>query len=745
MYSGQEIVSQEECKIVLAEFYEGVDCYNDIDNTIKFTLLDWATATYNAATHTLNTRNFSCRPVIVTEFKITFEAELPPGTTGLEVHMHTDKYERTRIMPLSYLPVCVNTSWDDPYPPVDWAVINLFCNTPTETTVELYGEIDVVTSTMIKAVGFQDSITVKESYIGIEFLDGSDQLMTIAPVITTETRDVIEWVFNEITSSFEEKTVQREIVLISVALAKSIRFSGLYEYTALLQPCIFGLGNISEFCNLTNPKYETRVTADTTNYAFLTDGWFKIGVTEFRLLPLTTLTKIDGLVYYFKGASQIEFRIPFKAEYDIFNCPGDGPGFSFFYQYPTLNYENKWFLSIYLTGQYTLTKYTIVDDASGDIYRYYMRNGSIIDLTNLTCDSTSNCTVDVFGDCEAYYTVNNGAHIEIVSTGLPTSNDPRVVWSQEKCKFIVTCESIGSIMCPCTNCEPQPDGESVHIFTDNTMANCIVKNNRIVSACEAGTVHSLGAYPIVDWAEPGNEPTASVKMADYIYFKGTEMFLPMHNLTGTVHYIPLGNLSLGVELTEILDEATKQKKTASFLPFLYMAIFKIPFKYVNFWGLDQQLWWDNIIESDEEIKKGLKGINPPEDSQFDFSVDLSELSSRIPSEWMSNYNWANACGWSIAYVYYLKANIDEIITVNNTALLDSLVCDELFKVKYYTSNVLLNYGIGVIPPSEAYGSFQEKYDKYVEAIKLLTSKESQAYAYQGGVYQQNYLKDKFGP
>ncbi len=83
MYSGQEIVSQEECKIVLAEFYEGVDCYNDIDNTIKFTLLDWATATYNAATHTLNTRNFSCRPVIVTEFKITFEAELPTGTTGL--------------------------------------------------------------------------------------------------------------------------------------------------------------------------------------------------------------------------------------------------------------------------------------------------------------------------------------------------------------------------------------------------------------------------------------------------------------------------------------------------------------------------------------------------------------------------------------------------------------------------------------------------------------------------------------
>ena len=182
MYSGQEIVEQEKCKIILAEFYEGIVCYNKtkaltedekvIDPetglpvtltkpVIKFNLLDAETAEYDLATQTLSTVNFSAKPFIIpvdADFTFVFEAEIPSGTTGLVVTMHTDTYEKERIMPLTYIEDCSDFTWDWNYtdPTFDWlstAYVQSFCvNEDTTTQLVFQGEIDSATTELMTLI-----------------------------------------------------------------------------------------------------------------------------------------------------------------------------------------------------------------------------------------------------------------------------------------------------------------------------------------------------------------------------------------------------------------------------------------------------------------------------------------------------------------------------------------------------------------------------------------------------------------
>ena len=128
----------------------------------------------------------------------------------------------------------------------------------------------------------------------------------------------------------------------------------------------------------------------------------------------------------------------------------------------------------------------------------------------------------------------------------------------------------------------------------------------------------------------------------------------------------------------------------------------------------------------------LKGITEAP-GIFDFKITLSELISRLPSQWTSGFDWGRSCGWTYANISRPSASIDMIVTPENTEIMDSVECMDDISIKYFFTNASLKY---VKPPIGAYGCFQEPYDAYVEAIKLLVSDDSEAYAYYYSVYEQ---------
>lgn len=781
MYSGQEIVSQEECKIILAEFYEGVECYNETDKSIKFVLVDWATATYDPVTFTLETRNFSCRPVIIEEeLRITFEATMPEGTTGLEVHMHTAEYERTRIMPLIYLPICNISSWDINYGNYNWAYVEKFCNESTYTLVEVKGEVDSVTPTSINLVGYQSTLDTEFAPLILEYLDVSDQVMTISPVITTEPREVVEWDYDSETGEITEvtKTIDMAIIKTDPA-AVSIRFSGLYDFTTKLYNCanLFDIGEVTNACNVTAPVFETRVTSLSTNYTELADGWFDLnGTTEFRLLPDMIFKRLDGNDFFFEGANQIEYRKPLVATFDLMTCFDNPTTFCVFYQYPVMDYNNAWYLEIYVSGSFTISGNCITDDCTGDQYCYYTSSHQAIPLSQAVGDKSISL---VTGDCSAYYKLNDGPEVPVISMGYPINDDYRLVWDQATCAFIVTCLSVGTLPCPCIDCEPQPDGRSVRLFTTSTNGICTSGGYKAqydtVSACQSGWEFGLGVYPDVPVVFPPEEPVASPSTVDHVYFVGLDMYIALPTLVGFTYYVWIGNLSYGVELKDVEDGATGSSKTVNILPYIYLDTFKFPYEYVKSTGLDWSLWWDTDIWSDDSIRilcyddEALGALpcygweEPPCEQNwppasfcddpdygkteaellmagiteaggiFDFKIELAELTSRLPSEWTAGYDWGRSCGWTYAQISRPYAEIDLIVTPENTSIMDEEVeCMDDIKIKYFFTNASLKF---VKQPLAAWGSYQAGYDEYVDAVNLLVSEDAEAYAYFYNIYE----------
>ncbi len=727
MFSGQEIVSQEECKIVLADFYEGVDCYNKTDNTIKFTLKDWALATYDSSTKTLHTPNFSCRPLIVVEpITMIFEAEIPSGTTGLEVEMHTGEYQRIRIMPLNYLREC--NSW---YPYIyDTPYIKDACYTATNTTLTILGKIDSTTASSITITGY-----LGLDLVTIEFYDDNDQLMTINPTFTKAVQDITEWQYNSVTQSYEEVTTQKEVVLISLEIAKSMTtITDSYTYNYALYPCDWGndpyppglFGNISDFCNLTNPIYETRITADTATHETMSDGWFKIGVTEFRLLPTTKLKRLDGLVYYFEGAKQIEFRTHAIGIYDIYPC-WDDPWSFFWLEAVEYFIDIQLWLELQIAGNYTINGNCIKDTLTNDEYCFYE------DKSGTPVPIDISLTSIVAGDCHTYYRYNGGARQEVFSRGQPVSSNPRIIWSQAKCKFIVTCESIGSLPCaPCLKCTNEPDGESVHIQTDTTEPVCKASKTAVFG-CQANTNCAIGEYPTIPFIV--GAPTPTTTTVEHIYFSGSSMYMILDGFS-TTYPIFIGNLSSGITVNNVEDNATEDSFAVLFTPFLYLHVFKFPYKYVVSDGLDDELWWDMDIwqpswEEPSEIQTQLEGITSA--GGFDFKIELSKLVSLLPDEWKSDFNWSYACAWIKAISSKRFNSVDAIFDISNVNDLDDIVCEDGTKNRWYTSNLPLRYGIPT--PSAAAGVYQEEYDEYCKTVKLLVSPEAESYAYYSFIYK----------
>ena len=713
MYSGQEIVSQEECKIVLAEFYEGVDCYNKTDNTIKFTLQDWATATFSG--DTLHTKYFSCRPLSITgEITHMLIADIPDGTTGLEVHMHTAEYNRTRIMPLMYLREC--NSWNPPAE--DNPYINEACNTPTNTTLVIEGIVDSVTSNSIVVVGYSDSL--ENGSLTLQFLDSSDNIMLINPSFSTEMRDISEWKYNENTKQYEEIIISKEVVLVTLELAKNIQTTGTYETTYLLYDCDNPnpFGDITEFCNETYPQYRTRITATSSEYEYTHDGWFKIGTTKFKLLPTMEFIQFSGM-YYFKGAKVILFED--GNDYDIYECT-DNPSEEFtFDTYEYFEGTQLW-LELILTGYYIIENNCVIDMTTQDTYCFFS------DKTSVPIPIEAIKT-KVLIDCHTYYRVNNEVRIETPLRGSkPISNDPRVVWSEEKCKFIVTCESIGAYDCStCIDCSNQPDGESAHLYSHNPSEICtntgIKQEREYVSACEGNIDCALGEIPSLSIAYT-ELPTPLAETADYIYIAGSQMYMEVQGF-GFIYTVYLGDLSAGVTLKDIVDDATNTSKQALFVPFLYLSVFNLPFEYVKSYSLNQDIWYDENITISHDISRS---------NGYDFKIPTSTLKGLLVEEWQDQYNWHGPCSWLSAKLVRTNTNYDKIITVNNTSEVDKITCEDNAHVTYNSSNV--PFLQANLMPAAGYGAYQEAYNKYASDINMLITPEAEAYAYSSGIYDQ---------
>jgi len=299
MYSGQEIVSQEKCRLLLAKFYEGIVCIDYKSNTtdnpvLSLTLHDAQTAIYDRATMTLATVNFSVRPLIIeddTDFAYLFAAEIPEDTTGLEVIMFADEYRKIRIMPLYLVRTCNSYNWswtvppgiggdDDPF---TWSYIKMVCSEDGYTKVTYEGELD--------SFGGGDIVLV-----GNKFVEPTVMTLTFhdAPISFT---DAVHTVWDEEIPILDANEIQVGTTIkhhgtIEIPTeADKAHIVGSYETDFLLRPCSLmndpRIFNNLMFCYDSETQSTRLVFPNKTIDPKLlpdADGWYYLG--DLRVRPV---------------------------------------------------------------------------------------------------------------------------------------------------------------------------------------------------------------------------------------------------------------------------------------------------------------------------------------------------------------------------------------------------------------------------------------------------------------------------
>ncbi len=301
MYSGQEIVSQEKCRLLLANFYEGINCIDykstAYDNpVINMTLQDSQTAQYDPVTLTLTTVNFSVRPLILdsdADYSYIFLAEVPAGTTGLEVIMFAEEYRKVRIMPLYLIRTCNSYTWSWTLPPTqkvpdpfDWSYLTSVCYKEEEnqTILEYSGEVDTISRSAMTFVGNE---FVEPTVIELFFHDGVVPFSNASHETWIEYTDVINPETGQVVEVVEHKrgrvTVPQQSDYISVVGAYSIKYP--------IRPCYL-LNDPREYENL---KFCYDSETQSTKLEFNTlelapdllpdkDGWYYVG--NLRVRPV---------------------------------------------------------------------------------------------------------------------------------------------------------------------------------------------------------------------------------------------------------------------------------------------------------------------------------------------------------------------------------------------------------------------------------------------------------------------------
>ena len=299
MYSGQEIVSQERCRLVLAVFYEGINCidYKSVDTenpVLSLTLQDAQTAVYDADTLTLTTVNFSVRPLLIaaeTDFSYLFAAELPEGTTGLEVIMFAEEYQKVRIMPLYLVRTCnsYNWSWDLPpggggdLDPFDWSYIKSVCSNDNETVINYQGTIDTIDR---YEMTFAGNTYIDPTLIHLFFHDGKVPFIDMVHETWIDQIPVIDQY--GVTIKYLEQPMGRITLPLD---ADEIEILGAYETRYAIRPCEFLHDNRVfrnlEFCYDSETQHTKLVFPTSLMTQDLEpdeDGWYYVG--DLRVRPV---------------------------------------------------------------------------------------------------------------------------------------------------------------------------------------------------------------------------------------------------------------------------------------------------------------------------------------------------------------------------------------------------------------------------------------------------------------------------
>ena len=761
MYSGQEIVSQEECKIQLAEFYEGVDCYNATDNKVKFTLSDMSVMEYNIVTLTMTTRNFSCRPVILPEhIGVTFEASLPEGTTGLEVIMHTGGYQRIRTMPLKYLKNCNRVIIPDdcrygcggPGDTRGFSYLSKFCIEGDKTRLEIIGEIDKKGSRYLILVGAIGSNNASSEALKIELLDASLEPMLIRGSYSYVTVKEPRYTYNPATGEYEEELVDVKKLIVLATKAKYVRIGGLKGGVYQLANCSnkFEFDEIVSFCNMTLPEpgYTQVILASLDTPTFV-NGRIKAGSSSFKILPeMKLLNDLTDNPLMFKTGSRIDiqggstsgiFEIEKCNNWDIPIWHPDVFIITFHMYIP--EGSSEWVMDLEVYGSFIYDDDSITNTSSGagnmQVYTWFNYKDEMLDIQagHVVFDQKNfklSATAIPVNWCAGYYNITGVYKDDIPgSISTPPNTDPRLKWDKDLCKEVLNCESAGLYLPVCAACLDTGEDQITISYTADPGYVCTCSGpklrHEITPACEPkpeGQPNNfpLGVYPYVE--ELG---TSSGIKRSRIHFKGTKMYLYLEVPTKLSFFVYLGDLQEGIHSRSVIDGADGSEHIVSFYAFFFLAILKLPYKYLTVFGLDPVYWYD--IQHDREqdsgiIEEGILGM--------DFSVEASRLS--LPSAWQQ-FDWQGKCFWAQSIIHREELG-NLVVGKSSLDLLDELDCEVKETFEHFTTNIELLMGLPEDPAR--LGSLQEDYDLFARTVSLLVSRNAEAYAYELGMYQENY-------
>lgn len=730
MYSGQEIVSQEECKLVLAEFYDGVQCYNKTDHSIKFSLKDWASATYDATSRVLTTRYFSCWPVNIDTISRIFQAGLDENTTAIQVVMHSDKYTKVRIMPIRYLRQCNRLEYPnyDFNQDIDYSgyypYLRNYCTEDGNTIIDVYGDIDKIENDKI--------------YVVAE---------TNEPLIISLLDNI----------SLAGMTISGDTIFTIPVEARAIKLEGIYDFEFDLYPCSYD--NSWGIINACIENDTVVIQQDSSSTVTKEGYWFDLAGSKFRLYPDATFLRQEDTKFIFSLAQQIEYKDLSGILFDIFPCgyvlpdfpPLEFPEFpsfppigydSIYTDFPelegidfsstsafilraTLYYKNEWLCDADVQGDFTIDGNRII--TTDHYYVLKNKNGTVINLE----DPLVGLYV---GTCKMFIVRDDGHKQEVNPTSWPISSKPFVTYNKTTCEFELLCENV-EIPLDCITCT-QVDSQTVDLDTDCTSLEYF-------SACDCGFGDlPFASYPVLDLSTL----ECSIEKAEYIYIRDKMAYIVIP--TPAFHIsIPIIDFTYGIEPISIIQSGAPSARLVDFTYFLYMVIFKLPYVHVHSNGLDFSFWldwafWEQEVGFCEEGYRDetAAGIKRPDLDGYDFMIEPDKLIKLIGENFNNPYDWTVACRWMSGTITKSLPNTIgalEYDVTNSEAILE-LINSLTTTVNSKYSNIPFG-NLEVIPPEEAEASMQGVYSQYCDYIKDFAYKNSEGAAYFTGEYIENFV------
>ncbi len=770
MYSGQEIVSQEQCKIIYAEFFEGVECYNASKRILRLNLKDWIEYTYDAATNTLTTKYFIIRPVIFSgRLDRYIDVIIPENITGLEITMTADIYSKKRIMPLDYIPFCKDYS---PYTCNELlcSFIYALCSNPGNLTIQLTLDAEP------EILGTKLYISSKSNNtepISITFFNGTNEEVALStPVVTTET--VQEEYFEYVQSS---DTVERKTRNISVL---QLQFNGLsvqdYRITgsctagapirSCYADCLIDPAGLETICF--NSPNELRLTSAVSNIINNGDGTYTLGTSKFSFDRDISLirqeTSGSKTLYYFPVALKLQLLEPYEAIFDIHACsdyfdPGEGGGGSIItidYTYAYVEIEQdlnnlsdiKYKLVIISTRKIENLldnhEFYFISKTNGELYRLWFTPSQFTSV-----GSSSFYTHTTYISCETsevVYSVHkelNPTDYDYYDTYLARAQLiglPYYVfgfkWDNNACDYTTDLDVLNDLVPDCAHWEKDDTYTYLVLDTgDNQICTCrgIMNLPQYTNACEQDNlILPFGQYPSLGLVsnQYGMYVEPIVATSEFLYVSGADVYMAIKVVGFENHYYYIQGFNIdSICQTIAIVALDGTQYTISPMAMVLLDSFGIPPEYIKNGTLDQSIFSSDLAY---EIN-GEKAFNGTvyEAQGFDFKIPFTQFNLLVFDTSGITYDWSkfNDCKW-VRAVQWADGGLKPYSLKNN----DISKSDELMKFGYeyckatvrlniYNSNIrfiassvpLEDY---IIPPS-----FNDKYSAFVDKLRLSIAKE----------------------